>query len=309
MENWEHPQNCGHDADFGCIPNSKDPEAMAEVAIKEAPWDAFEKPPVSTWKSFKDFLEAQPDQTVNWFEKVDPYEYFTPSQSYRPNCAGFAMANAATCALISQKENRFSEQVLAKFNPFVTWIKSKNGSVSGGQSIAGIAIAGNDYGNYLVQDVGDYNPDRVIRTTQPEEDEDALQHQIGYCLYDGNEPWEAILLACRKGYACFVGNGRAVGGCSRDPNGVPVANLSGSWSHATAFAGYQVVNGIQYVFWINSHGDIYESDGFTPRFGCWMSESILRTFMASSFNDCAIVTYTEAPYNTEIIPTLVPEVV
>lgn len=293
----------------GCIPNSKDPEALAEIAIKETPWDSFDKPPVSTWKSFEEFLLAQPDQRVNWFEKVDPYEYFTPSQSYRPNCAGFAMANAATAALIAQVKNRFSEQQLAKFNPFVTWIKSKNGSVSGGQSIAAIAIAGNDYGNYLVQDVGDYNPDRVIRTTQPEEDEDALRHQIGYCLYDGNEPWEAILLACRKGYACFVGNGRAVGGSSRDPYGVPVANLSGSWSHATAFAGYQVVNGIQYVFWINSHGDIYESDGFTPRFGCWMSESILQMFMSSSFNDCAIVTYTEAPYNTEITPTLVPEVV
>ena len=293
----------------GCIPNAKTPEALAEIAIKETPWDSFEKPPVSTWKSFKEFLEAQPDQTVNWFEKVDPYEYFTPSQSYRPNCAGFAMANAATAALISQVNNRFSEQQLAKFNPFVTWIKSKNGSVSGGQSIAAIAIAGNDYGNYLVEDVGEYSPDRVIRTTQPEEDEDALQHQIGYCLYDGDEPWEAILLACRKGYACFVGNGRAVGGSSRDPYGVPVANLSGSWSHATAFAGYQVVNGIQYVFWINSHGDIYESDGFTPRFGCWMSESILQMFMSGSFNDCAIVTYTEAPYNTEITPTLVPEVV
>ena len=293
----------------GCIPNTKTPEALAEIAIKEAPWDSFEKPPVSTWKSFKEFLEAQPDQSVNWFEKVDPYEYFTLSQSYRPNCAGFAMANAATAALISQVNNRFSEQQLAKFNPFVTWIKSKNGSVSGGQSIAAIALAGNEYGNYLVQDVGEYNPDRIIRTTQPEEDDDALQHQIGYTIYDGDRPWEAILLACRKGYACFVGNSRAVGGSSRDPYGVPVANLSGSWSHATAFAGYQVVNGIKYVFWINSHGDIYESDGFTPRFGCWMSESILQMFMNSSFNDLAIVTYTEAPYNTEITPTLVPEAV
>ena len=292
----------------GCIPNAKTPEALAKAAVKEVPWDVYEKPPVCDWKSFEAFLKEQPDQRKNWFEVVDPAEYFTPSQSYRPNCAGFAMSNAATCALISQKINRFSEQTLTKFNPFVTWIKSKNGSVSGGQSIAAIADAGNEYGNYLVEDVGDYNPERVIRTTQPEEDAHALEHQIGYCLYDGREPWEAILLALQKGYACFVGNSRAVGGSSRDPYGVPVANLSGSWSHATAFAGFQIVEGIRYAFWINSHGDIYESDGYTPRFGCWMSESILQMFMSGSFNDLAIVTYCESPYDSALVPSLTPEV-
>ena len=294
--------------DFGCIPNEKTPEALAEIAIKEVPWDATDKPPVCTWSSFEKFLIDQPDQRINWFEAVDPYKYFTPSQSYRPNCAGFAMANAATCALISQITNRFSEQTQVKFNPFVTWLRSKNGSVSGGQSIAAIALAGNEYGNFLAEDVGPYDPGKIIRTTQPEEDQHALEHQIGYCLYDGNEPWEAILLALQKGFACFVGNSRAVSGSSRDSNGVPVANLSGSWSHATAFAGFQVVNGVRYAFWINSHGDIYESDGKTPKFGCWMSESILKTFMNSTFNDLCILTYTEAPYDPSVAETLNPTV-
>ena len=185
--------------------------------------------------------------------------------------------------------------------------ESKNGSVSGGQSIAAIALAGNEYGNYLAEDVGDYSAERIIRTTQPEEDAHAMEHQVGYCLYDGKRPWEAILLALQKGYACFVGNSRAVGGSSRDPYGVPVANLSGSWSHASAFAGFQIVNGIRYAFWINSHGDIYESDGYTPRFGCWMSESILQMFMSSSFNDLAIVTYCESPYDPALVPCLTPE--
>lgn len=295
-----------HQRDFGCIPNSKTPEALAEITIRETAWDATDKPPISSWASFEKFLIDQPDQRINWFKAVDPYEYFTPSQSYRPNCAGFAMANAATCALISQVQNRFSEQIQVKFNPFVTWLKSKGGSVSGGQSIAAIALAGNEYGNYLAEDVGDYSAERIIRTTQPEEDAHAMEYQIGYALYDGRKPWEAILLACRKGYSCFVGNSRAVGGSSRDPYGVPVANLSGTWSHATAFAGYQEVEGIQYVYWINSHGDIYESDGFTPRFGCWMSESILQTFMSSSFNDLAVLTHTEGRYNPAVKPTLNP---
>lgn len=296
-----------HQRDYGCIPNAWTPEALAEIAIKEVPWDATDKPPICTWSSFEKFLLDQPDQRVNWFQAVDPYEFFTPSQSYRPNCAGFALANAATCALINQAQNRFSEQIPVKFNPFVTWLKSKGGSVSGGQSIAAIALAGNEYGNYLAEDVGDYSAERIIRTTQPDEDTHAMEHQIGYCLYDGREPWKAIMLACQKGYACFVGNSRAVGGSSRDPYGVPVANLSGSWSHATAFAGYQEVSGLRYVFWLNSHGDIYESDGHTPRFGCWMSESILQMFMSSSFNDLAILTHTEGRYNPAVKPTLNPE--
>ena len=297
--------------DFGCIPNFQTPGAMAEVETLAAPWDAQDRPPVSTWTSFEKFLKTLPDmpETSNWFRVVDPLEYFTPSQSYRPNCSGFAMANAATCALISQIHHAYSEQTPVKFNPFVTWIKSKNGSVSGGQSIAAIAQAGNEFGNYIVEDVGDYDPGRIIRTTQPEEDAHALEHQIGFCLYDGETPWEAMLLACQKGFACFFGNSRAISGCERDANGVPVAVLSGSWSHAEAAAGFQIVNGTRYVFIINSHGDIYQSDGFTPRFGVWMPEDRLKTFMSSSFNDLAIVTYTEAPYNTEIVPTLVPEVV
>ena len=295
--------------DFGCIPNFQTPRSMAAVELAAAPWDETDKPPVSTWNSFEKWLKEQPDQHPqrNWFQVVDPLEWFTPSQSYRPNCSGFAMANAATCALINQIENRYSEQILAKFNPFVTWIKSKNGSVSGGQSIAAIALAGNEYGNYLVQDVGEYDPGRIIRTTQPEEDADALAHQIGYTMYDGEKPWEAILLACQKGFACFVGNSRAVSGACPDENGVPVATVTGSWSHATAFSGYQEVGGTRYVFWINSHGDIYQSDGFTPRFGCWMDEQILKYFMSSSFNDLAIITYTEAPYDPEVKPTLNPE--
>ena len=291
----------------GCIPNSLTPESVAMVDHYATEWDAADQPQISDWASFEAWLKGRPDLRKNWWEGIDVSSLFTASQEYRPNCAGFAMANAALCSTLLQIKNRFSEQDAKRFNPMVTWQKSKGGSVYGGQSISAIALAGCEYGNYLAEDVGSYDPDVTFPRTQADEDEHARAHQIGFALYDGTRPWDAIMLACRKGYACFVGNSRAVGGSSRDVNGVPVANISGSWSHATAFAGYQYIGGLQYVFWINSHGDIYESDGQTPRFGCWMSESILKTFMSSSFNDLAVVTYAEAPYNLELKPTLTPE--
>jgi len=292
---------------YGCIPNFETPEALSFIENSAVPWDATDFPQVADWGSFQDFLEKQFDQRQNWWQYGKTDELFTKSQSYRPNCAGFALANASLCSIISQRINRYSEHLPVKFNPMVCWQKSKNGSVRGGQSIAEIAIAGNKFGNYLADDCGAYDPAITFETTNPTEDEHAQKHQIGYALYTGSKPWEAVLLACRKGYACVLGNSRAVGGCQKDKNGVYAAFLSGSWAHATAACGYKNVNGKDYVFWINSHGDIYKSPDETPDFGCWMSEETLRSFLGSSFNDVAVITYCEAEYDTSVKATLNPE--
>lgn len=296
-----------YNQDYGCIPNSRTPECLARIQQMAAPWDAHDRPPVSDWASFEEYLRELPDAKFNWFEKVNADDYFTPSQSYRPNCAGFALSNAATCSVILQRVNRFSEQKIPKFNPMVTWQRSKNWSVSGGQSIAAMAIAGNEYGEYLASDVGDYDPGKVFRSVTKEQEDHAQDYQIGYALYDGDEPWEAALLACQKGFACFGGNSRAVSGSKIDENGVPVAILSGAWSHAWVLCGFQIVNGIRYLLFINSHGPIYESDGRTPRFAVWMPETTVRTFLSSSFNDICVLTYAEAPYDPAVKPTLNPE--
>ena len=60
--------------DYGCIPNFQTPGAMAEVESLAAPWDAQDRPPVSTWSSFEKWLKEQPDQhhQINWFLVVDP---------------------------------------------------------------------------------------------------------------------------------------------------------------------------------------------------------------------------------------------
>ena len=321
---------------YGCIPNTNTPEAVASILSSAVPWDGGDVPPVVSWKSFSEQLEQKPDIEADWWTGIDLNKHFTASQSYRPNCAGFAKANASECALLLQRKYRYSEQKVEKINPMVCWQLSKGGSVAGGQSIAEMASAGNQYGNFLVSDVGEYDPAVVFNRTEKKADENALAHQDSICLYDGNDPASAILLICRKGYSCFVGNSNAVAGVKIDENGVRVAVLGGYWAHAGAFAGFKIVNGKLYVFWLNSHGNIYNAkpgepsvtfadgalvpvksyacsnmvadfDG-TPAFGAWMDEPTLRRFMSSSFNDLCAIPYTEAPYDETIKPTLNPEV-
>ena len=51
-------------------------------------------------------------------------------------------------------------------------------------------------------------------------------------------------------------------------------------THLTA---YRVVNGTEYVGWVNSHGSIYKSsDEGEPADMCWMSRASLETFVQTA---------------------------
>lgn len=296
---------------YGCIPNSQTPEIVAEIRASAVPWDGDinKRPPIVEWKSFESALSTLPDVRTDWWTKYDWKNYFTASQEYRPNCAGFGMANATMMRTLIQTGFQFSEQKPEKFNPFVTWLLSKNGSTWGGQSIAAIAKEGNEGGNYLVADVGEYDPARVIRKTSVEADTHAMNHQICYCLYEGNDPAEAVLQACRKGFTVLLGNSVGIAsGRIKDANGVEVVRLSGSWAHAQAGGGFQIVNGTRYIYWMNSHGPIYQASDGTPPIGGWMPESTLRQFLSGSFADVCFIIYAECPYDASIKPSLNPEV-
>ena len=288
----------------GCVPNARTPVAVAEIQQAAVPWDAYDVPPVTTWESLKSALNELPTQIFWWWNAEGALDGWVSSQSYRPNCAGFAMSNAARALTINQIHCKHSEQKIPVINPMPCWQKSKGGSTFGGQSIAAMAQAGNEYGNYLAEDVGAYDPKVTFPTTTEAADLRAKEHQIGICLYDGRDPVEAILETCRKGLSCFVGNSVAVKGTKQDDRGVYVADLGGTWSHATAFCGWTKVDGCQYVYWINSHGNIYQTPDGTPDFGCWMSVPVLRKFMGGVFADLCIVTYAEAEHDPAIIPAM-----
>ena len=270
-----------------------------------APWDATDQPPVTTWDSFAEYLTTAPegDSFFEWWRNCRYSETFYASQQSQPNCAGFALANATTATLIHQIATKYSEQRLERLNPMATWVISKNGSTRGGQTISAICMAGNKYGNFTDTVAGRYNEqNRYYEWTK--HIEEAKQRQVGICLFEGtrDELGEAIVLAMRLGHGVVIGNYNAVSGTRQDENGMFVATLGGRWAHATAFAGYRKVNGTEYVFWINSHGNIYDGNK-TPRFGAWMDRDTLERFVNSVYCDVAFITYAEAPYISDA-PTL-----
>lgn len=307
---------------FGCIPNEQTPEVLKELAASAVPWDRDidTMPNIVEWSSFEAHVkERLADSTFAaqsaWWECAKDHDLFTPSQSYRPNCSGFAMANAALMRLIIQSRFQYSEQKYEKFNPMMTWLISKGGSAYGGQSIAAMAKYGNEVGNFLAADVGDYDPAKIGTARSSQADRNAARHQIGFSLYDGDDPASAIIDLLKLGYTCFVGNDLAIAeGTYTDENGVDCVKLSGSrWSHATAFGGCFVHNGVWYFPWGNSHGPIYKRkptgchmiDGI-PEFCGIMREETVRDFMSGGFRDMCAVLDVEAPYDPELHVTLKP---
>lgn len=267
--------------------------------------DASQIPPVVSWESFDKILDECQDVASDWWNYPGVDKLFTPSQSYRPNCAGFAMANASQARLIIQTMNQWSEQKPQKFNPMATWLLSKGGSASGGQTLSKIARYGNQTGNYLAADIGDYDPAIIRFKTDDEANTNASVHQIGVCYYEGSDAATDVLRALKKGFTVFLGQSVGVrDGIVKDENGVGTVRTGGSWAHATAFAGYQKVNDVEYAFWINSHGNIYAAGDGTPDFGGWMSRDVLKRFLSSSFCDICFVTYCEAPPDESVEPTL-----
>ena len=306
---------------FGCIPNEQTPEVVKEIAVSAIPWDRDldTMPNIIDWTSFEPELYEKLDspeyvpQSFFWWDKDQ--DLFTPSQSYRPNCSGFAMANAALMRLIIQSRFQYSEQLYEKFNPMMTWLLSKGGSAYGGQSIAAIAKYGNQVGNFLAKDIGDYDPAKVGTARSEEANRNAARHQIGFSLYDGDDPASAIMDLLKCGYTCFVGNDLAVSEkLYTDGNGVDCVQLSGSrWSHATAFGGAVYYMGKWYFPWGNSHGPIYKRRKIgvpmidnLPDFCGLMPEETVRDFMSGSFHDLCAVLFTEAPYDPSLRATLNP---
>jgi hypothetical protein len=96
-----------------------------------------------------------------------------------------------------------------------------------------------------------------------------------------------------------IGNSVRVSGCKIDHNGMRVATLGGSWSHATLFDGYIVVNGTIYLHWTNSHGNRYKGkDRFdSPESGCWMTIDMLAQFCGGRYTDAFCIYRAEAPFD------------
>jgi hypothetical protein len=190
-------------------------------------------------------------------------------------------------------------------NPLAMWVRTKNWSMSGGQSMSKVLLGGNQFGNYPVQSVGAYTIQLTadVRRRIEAATEVAKLNQFGACRLPGSGKSLAdkIVLCLRAGMVVPIGNSVRVLGCRTDSRGMRVAILGGSWKHATLLDGIVVVNGTVYVHWTNSHGNLYRtSDKFdSPESGCWMTLDQLVQFCGGRYADAFCIYRAEAPTDTE----------
>lgn len=289
----------------GCLPQDDyDLEVFEELQSSSVSFSTLYRSgdmPIIKWDSdFERYIDSVGEQTKMMMKErtqcIWPWEvlknlpadrkggdllYF--SQGSRPSCMGHADDFAYRSSVLSQIALG-APLIYEPTNPYVTWVISKNGSQSGGQSPAPQAKAANLHGHFLTSEVGSNN--LAMPSNYKQHTESAKRHQSGIVFIPGSGKELALnILRCLLAGLCVpIGNSTAVSGTFVDENGVEVVILRGSWAHATCFVAVLVIGNQIYIFWVNSHGKIYKRGTFGEPFdGAWMryDKEFLR-FLATS---------------------------
>jgi len=221
-------------------------EAMSQDTISMSGWERGGDMPVFAWDSeFEAYMKHRQSLLAkinaagcSWFPwdvlAHLPIEFkksnkFAFSQQQRPSCSGHSAAFAhhmATLINIALGQ----PMIYNPANPICTWLWTKNGSYSGGQSIAAQANGVNVIGNFPLSIVGENN------VTAPRDymsyKSEAEKHQSGIVFMPLDNLEDRVVQVCKSGLAFFCGNSTKVSGGAVDRNGLRVASLAGSWAHA-----------------------------------------------------------------------------
>ena len=300
------------DEDYGYIPDEFVPEDVAEFDAMTDKYDSAGQPAIVSWDSLESHVREQAEtmdkiRAAGWIvlwwviAKYLRIPIWASNQGQLGSCAGWSAANGHMITVLYQMMRGAFRFV--SINPLAMWVRTKNWSMSGGQSMSKVMTGGNRFGNYPVRAVGEYGTRltrEVISKIEAATDEATL-HQFRACRLQGKDLVAKIVLCLRAGMVVCIGNSIKVSGCKTDKNGMRVATLGGTWAHATLFDGYVVVNGTVYLHWMNSHGNRYKgSDRFdSPESGCWMTIDTLERFCSGQYVDAFCIYRAEAPVDKE----------
>ena len=274
--------------DYGCLEaDAFDHELEAYAMANAVPVEALhlrkeQDAPVIDFGSLDEFFVSREyrynlgSPKFSW-RKYGEYFY---NQKSLGSCTGHAAAHAFMASNRHIKLHDGSVSV-KDINPIGAWYRSKNWSTRGGQSVARMAAEVNEFGNTPESEIGKNN-------TQPNRQKieaaskSASLNQSGICFFTPTA--ENIIKFTRSGIGCFIGNRLRVSGTEIDKNGLRVPKFSGSWAHATAFTDNVYHNGVDYVFWLNSWGPIYNVVDLygAPAWGCWMTRNHLSEFLKTA---------------------------
>jgi len=302
------------DENYGYIPEEDVPEDVAEFNAMRGKYDPSGQPAIVSWDSFEHFVQEQAAamdriRSAGWIvlwwviARYLKIPLWDSNQGQLGSCAGWSAANGHMTTVLYQMMLGAFRFVL--INPLAMWVRTKNWSMSGGQSMSKVMLGGNQLGNYPVRLVGAYSTRLTKELTSKIQHatDEAMLHQFGACRLPGIRAnlVAKIILCLRAGLVVCIGNSVRVSGCYTDRNGMRVATLGGSWMHATLFDGSIVVNGTVYVHWTNSHGNRYKgADKYdSPESGCWMTLETLERFCGGRYADAFCIYRSEAPTDTE----------
>jgi len=305
-KNWDLVQHTD-EAGFlnGCLPQDDYDAEVAELLESNAvPFSTLYTAgdqPIIRWDSvFEEFIDQRgavvADMMADKSRCIFPWrvEAYLPnenrgnidtslyySQGGVPSCMGHSADFAYRSSLLSAIALG-APLIYETTNPIVCWYLSKGRSTRGGQSVAAMAEYANKLGHFLTADVGNNN--LRVPNNYSAGNENAKKHQSAIIFIPGNgDALVQNIIRCNKaGLGVAIGNSLAVNGVTIK-DGIRLATLGGSWNHATAFAAWMRRSGMDYCFWVNSHGKRYKGGVFgEPEDGAWMDVPTLRRFVDAS---------------------------
>lgn len=320
---------------LGCIPsfvNEEEARRMGVLSDKEqieqlaTPWNATETPRIIEWNSdWESFLKEEADakdvmrrngqfpppwELCEKFCRM-PLKDLAVWYQKRNDCAACATTWAAVVMALNQRWFGAERDVEA-YNPTGIYAYSSGSTpragnyfADNGRTIYGIAKTACETGNFPVDVIGEYNGVTWFTQQMIESVPVAEKNQAGFAYVSergADRKVDVILLSLRSGRPVVIGNDIALrDGCRQDANGMYITDVGGSWGggHATCAIDYRKVNDTEYVYIVNSHGNIYNSGTSIPAFGAYITKAGLKRYLSGGFSDIMPGTYTECPLGKE----------
>jgi len=289
----QYIDNIGHNVVLdACIPRS-----FCSYEVKAAIDNSFEEFDIDKagglyfWND--NFTKVLADRLIKLDNNKEIYEsvirtnQYYPSQGDTPACSSYAQSGAALSSYVFL--NNFDSSIkIPEFNPIVPFAYSRKGDVyGGGQLLDVIAGVYTDYGCCFADSYG--KADKTI--TKPSQstlshypNDTKCKETQNICVQIETDIVERTFQAVKAGFSVVFGSSYCVPTKARiDSNGLRVPILSGRGGHSTHFGAglYKVVNGTEYIGWINSWGssmyNVPDSSGLTTC-GCWCDKSTVKYF-------------------------------
>ena len=283
---------------LGCLPLTASRRRALERAASDAVpmpehlWARRSEMPVIKWDGrFEKWLDrriALADAYAARGFCLHPWEIFRaiPEKGRRgnvfawdqgnvPSCSMHGAAHACQCATLTAVALG-APLYYESFNPIYPFYGARGGNLAGGLDLWTAADWVNRRGMTPVSLVGADN-----RRVEPERIpliDEARKWQGAIVLIE-DDFVRKIFRACRALCSVSFGSGRLFTRSRIDRRGVKVMDGPASGGHAQCFTAWRAVGGAEYVFNLNSHGDIYGSsrEG-EPAAGAWADAEHLEIY-------------------------------